>query len=193
MKYLSWGLAPLLMLLLFVGCTEEQVARAESAVVQTGEMLQQSEQALLAAHKAIETAEAVAVALDNEKALEAVVTAKKAMVVANQTHESLTIAHKQAEKTLELVKAAEGSKWSTIELVLGIVSTVVPALAAVGGVWKNGSKWKAAAITSAQLAQDLKPLAKKFDAGGVEQAIKIASAKQIAAHVQDRVDGIRRG
>ncbi len=203
----------LIALAMLCSCTQEQVDRAEQASIAAREVLASVEAAEARVKKAEEiAAAAVQAARDmaeqsgSDKAKAAVVQAEQALAVAHQAvsqvSDGVEVAHHAVIKTdqiFQTAKAAHDAGGSTLDVILAIISTAVPAaggalvlirklmttgqalkqtVAGISAARKSlgESNWKDAVAPALDAAQDeaVKELIKKTIAAENLAAIKAA-------------------
>lgn len=113
------------------GCSQEQVERAEKAVITAQELLHRAQEAEAIAAKAVESARAMADILGNTQASLAVEKAESALGTVRAAVETARGTVSVAETAAKAAQAAQEAGGSTVDVLLAVVSTAVPAAGAL--------------------------------------------------------------
>lgn len=116
-------------LLMLGGCSEAQVARAEAAVATSKDILAQAEAAKLKADAALGMARQLAEQIGSEQAKAVVAKAETALATVEASVETARLAVNTAENAATTARAAHDAGGSTVDVLLAIVGTLVPAAA----------------------------------------------------------------
>lgn len=146
MKYLL----ALFAVLMLAGCSQEQVDRAEKAVVTAQEILARAEQAEAAASSAVAIARGLADQIGSEQAKAVVAKAEAALATVSASVETARLSVNVASNAAQSAKSAQAAGGSTIDVLLAILATAVPAVGAFIPVLRK------LAATGKALAQTVK-------------------------------------
>lgn len=187
--------AALVAVLMLSSCSEAQVRRSEDAVAALASVVATLEARQGQAERAMEVARALASLPGAPPAAAEAVEAAAGVLREIQT--ALPIARQEVEDAEAAVAAARAAR-DAGQGTVGIIAAVIAALLGGGGTVgalaaRSLGKWRAVAVTAAQLAQQFKPAAEKADADGAARAIAAAHAKQVAAGAAGLADVVRHG
>jgi chromosome segregation ATPase len=193
----------LLALLCLSGCGwDEAIARAEKATATAQVIAEKAEasvavatKAVTAAQNALEEAQKLAKASGSEQAQKAVDAAGKALAIAQSilpevknTAADARQALDAAQSSVSAAKAAKDAGGSSLEIIIAIAGTLVPAIGLVGKLVSDIGKLRTAVSLTAAHADAMETASDDQD---VARAKVATNAAQIAAGVHTIIQTIR--
>lgn len=173
-----------------VGCTDAQIARAQSIADAASIRVGQAEQAVALATEAVASAKELATKLESEQALRIIGQAEQALHVASAAKDSAIASAKVAQDGVAAAKAAQEAGGSTVDVIIAGVTVAIPA---IGGLLAAFAKL---ARTTTKLADTTTALrltavhADRMEEAETDEDVKEAKRKAVAEQIAQGVHGL---